>query len=161
MNANTNTDSRRRGRRNNHLQNFKRFLFSLATFNKLPKTSVILVGNMACKTKKHICYFIIHGPQTLSPSASQKFPQIQKIGIYKLQQTTSICILFRVDTYNAVVSTQDILVEPQGMHRQSAWHKMKEGISILSQGRILSILWHTRKWRKTRWWKPLCCTHSW
>jgi hypothetical protein len=38
---------------------------------------------------------------------------------------------------------------------------MKEGISILSQGRILSILRHTRKWRKTRWWKPLCCTHSW
>jgi hypothetical protein len=94
---------------------------------------------------RNTCYFIIHGPQTLSPSASQKFPQIQKIGIYKLQQTTSICILFRVDTYNAVVSTQDILVEPQGMHRQSAWHEMKEGISILSQGRILSILRHTRK----------------
>ena len=73
---------------------------------------------MACKTKKHIYYLIIHVPQTLSPSASQKFPQIQIIGMYKLQQATSICILFHVDTYNAVVSTQDILVKPLGMHRQ-------------------------------------------
>lgn len=57
MNPNTNTDSRRKGIRNKHLQNIKRFLFSLATFNKLPKTSVMLVGNMACKTKKHILFY--------------------------------------------------------------------------------------------------------